>query len=366
MAGLIKIAIFSLLLSILLYPGFEKLYLYRQTIKLEDLTMAPLSFLGENRTILSNDDKFTRYGTKYKELDLLPNRDLFIGIKNEFLFHNRWVNLTEEKNRVFEERLSMVGDYYEKIKNGSYSLIVYGPATNELDIYYLIYKLEVILPKIYGDSKNYGYFDLDNYCEIFLPSAEDKCTLCKDIVRIFIKENKTCDSLAWKTADYYSKNFHKICKLNELTANTKLKVNMLGNGFFIPDKCQNGGKLLTNYNDKAFRIDDVISVLYLATAILMLVYFRKNTKLCGYIFLTLLILFLPLNLFNESYVSEYYTNESAYAYFEMAMPPELKASEVTYSAQFDKPASIAKATLVTKKGELKFPILRYGGKFNQS
>mgnify|MGYP001614446213 CR=1 FL=1 len=173
-SDLVKYIVFSLALAMLIYPGFEKLYLYKQTYELEDLVMDPLGFLGENQTSLSNDDKFTRYGTKYSSLDLLPNRDLFIGIKNEFKFHERWENLTLERDRGLEERIGMINDYYEKIKNGTYTSIIYGPNTHELDIYFLIYKLQVYLPV---NSKERAYNDLDNYCEIFLPSTEHKCTL---------------------------------------------------------------------------------------------------------------------------------------------------------------------------------------------
>src|SRR3989338_2277977 len=113
---LIKVIVVSLVLATLIYPGFERLYLYKQNNELEDLVMAPLEFLGKDQIILSNNDKFTRYGTNYKELDLLRERDLFIGIKNEFLFHEKWVNLSEERNRVFEERLTILkNNFYKKL-----------------------------------------------------------------------------------------------------------------------------------------------------------------------------------------------------------------------------------------------------------
>ena len=88
MKNLYWFIIFSFVLAMLIYPGFDKLYFYRQTNILEDLVMAPLAFLGENQTILSNDDKFTRYKTKYNGLDLLRERDLFIGIDlQQFTIH---------------------------------------------------------------------------------------------------------------------------------------------------------------------------------------------------------------------------------------------------------------------------------------
>ena len=73
--------------------------------------MAPLTFLGEEQVILSNDDKFSRYNTKYQSLDLVRGNDLFIGIKNEFLPHGRWVNIDEERDRINRERWSDLINY---------------------------------------------------------------------------------------------------------------------------------------------------------------------------------------------------------------------------------------------------------------
>src|SRR3989344_43769 len=206
---LIKVIVVSLVLATLIYPGFERLYLYKQTNELEDLVMAPLEFLGKDQIILSNNDKYTRYGTNYKELDLLRERDLFIGIKNEFLFHEKWVNLSEERNRIKRERWDDLINLRTKLSNNEYSVIIYGPATVELDLYSLIR----------GEN-------LDNHCEIFLLSEEHKCTLCKYTTRIFFRENEICDNIMSDILDYYADNFYRICRFDELAANFKIRGTM--------------------------------------------------------------------------------------------------------------------------------------------
>ncbi len=353
MGGLIKIAIFSLILSILLYPGLEKLYLYRQTNILEDLVMAPLSFLGENQTILSNDDKFTRYGTVYKSLDLARGSDLFIGIKNEFKFHEIWVNLTSERDRVFEEKLDIDKEKIAKLRNGKYSMIVYGPFTQESDIYYWIYGLKQLAKESEKDS-----IVLDNYCELFLPSTEHKCILCKDINRVFFRDNQTCSSLTSNVIKHYKNNFYKICGFDELYANTRLKMILLANGFFIRDKCENGGRLLTYYNDKTINFNYLIQFIYLSLIITTFLLLRNKRRFMIFILILVLSSLPFLYTFDKVYTSDYYRNESAYAYFKFNqdLPKEFKVFEKSFSAKEKKTASIG-----TLQNKLNFT--RYGGNF---
>lgn len=357
MGDYIKVIVFSLVLATLFYPGLEKLYLYRQTYILEDLVMAPLGFLGENQTILSNDDKFTRYGTNYKELDLLPNRDLFVGIKNEFKFHEKWVNLSVERDRIIEERTATINNYYEKIKNGTYPFIVYGPNTHELDIYFLIYKLQVYLP---ANSKERGYDDLDNYCEIFLPSTEHRCTLsCKNVLRVFFKDNGACGKIMSGIINYYSDNFYEICRRDEFSANVLLRRVMGTNSFFIQDKCKNGGKLLSDYNSKAFRTNSIVNLLYIFLIIFAFKVFKSKPKLSLYIFLILLILFMPVRMFNDNHISKEYANESKYAYSVFNLPKQLVDLEKSYDAQRMEKANIYKIEPPLDH------LTRYGGDFSK-
>lgn len=311
--NLIKVVIFSLVLAALLYPGLEKLYLYRQTYILEDLVMGPLAFLGENQTILSNNDKFTRYGTNYKSLDLVRGNDLSIGIKQEFKFHERWINLTQERNRVTQDRIDLLSDFHRGLSNEEYSLIIYGPGTPKLDLYHLV-----------KDSSKF----VDNYCEIFLLSTEHKCLLCSDVIRVFFKYNQTCNSLIPQVIKYYTNNFYKICRADELIANTRLKTFLMLNGFFMKERCSGGGRLLIDYNSKSFRINDLLNLLYLSLVIIGSFFLKFKMKLMAIIFVVIIILlFLPLNIFNDSYISKQYVNESAYAYSNLALPIELSEIE---------------------------------------
>ncbi len=308
----IKIFILSLVLATLIYPGFEKLYLYKQTVNLEDLVMAPLGFLGENKTILSNDDKFTRYGTKYKSLDLLRGRDLFIGIKSEFKFHEKWANLEEERSRVFLERWKQLDNIYRQLKNGEYSLIVYGPLESTLDIFWLMQFNQIYRERIL-DKENYE--NLDDYCELFLLSTAHGCNECQDQIRIFLKENKSCEKIIPKIGDYYSKNFYKICKLDEITANVGLRTMLLGDNLLVNANCKEGGRLLMRYNDKTFRFIDFLSILSLSILILIFnKYSLKNKKGLSLALLVLTILiFLSLINSNYKYFINYGVNETEYA-----------------------------------------------------
>lgn len=356
--NLIKVVVFSLVLATLLYPGLEKLYLYRQTYILEDLVMAPLSFLGKDQTILANDDKFTRYETKYKNLDFVRGDNLFIGIKNEFKFHERWINLTEEKQRVFNERIYILYDLYQKISNNYYSSVIYGPFSDESDLVRLYYALQMT-----EDPSKSGLSNLDNYCELFLPTTEHRCTLCKGLIRVFFRENETCNYFMPKILDYYSKNFYKICSLNELTANIQVRETMAGNGFFILDKCKNGGTLLSDYNNKDFRLNDYLNIFYLSLLVATLVLFKFKRKLSVYGLLLLIILLLPLNILNNNFVSDYALNETSYAYTNKSLlddqrfPQNIKAQEILHDASYYAPAEI---------GELEQKDLIDAGRYNNN
>ena len=336
MGKIFKVVVFSLALAVLIYPGFEKLYLYRQTNILEDLVMAPLDFLGEGQTILSNDDKFTRYGTKYEGLDLVRGQDLSIGIKNEFKFHERWVNLNEERSRVALERIDMLDNFHRKLSSGEYSLIIYGPGTPKLDLYHLV-----------KDSSKF----VDDYCEIFLLSTEHKCLLCSDVIRVFFKYNQTCNSIIPQIIEDYTNNFYKICRADELIANTRLKMFLMLNGFFIKEKCS-GGRLLTDYNDKEFRLNDFLNLLYLLLVIIGLFFLKFKIKLMAIIFVvTIILLFLPLNIFNNNFISKDYANESAYAYSNLALPIEL--SEIEELKSVDNKWPVTAITIGVNKEQLR-------------
>ncbi len=313
MKNLYRFIIFSLVLAMLIYPGLEKLYLYKQTIVLEDLVMTPIGFLGENQTIISNNDKFTRYGTKYKELDLLPNRDLFIGIKNEFLFHEKWVNLTEERERVFEERLTILKNYfYKKFYEGYYSMVVYGPSSKELDIYQVLQLSQDLIRRGLNNNKA---SDVDKYCRIVLPSNEHRCLNCDSGIRIFLKEIEICNEAISRINNYYGNNFVRICKSDEYFADIIVKAYLSQNGFSINANCKEGGRLLMNYNDKNIRLNDLLNVLYLSIIFLIIINLKRKKHLIVLLLCLLAIFasFIYLYKFNDGYVANiYYQNASSF------------------------------------------------------
>lgn len=348
---LVMAVLFSLILATLLYPGLEKLYLYKQTNILEDLVMGPLAFLGENQTILSNDDKFARYNTKYKSLDLLPNRDYFIGIKNEFNFHERWANLNEERERIKTERWSSLKDFRKKVAENTYAMFAYGPDTVESDLYYILTTQSKVV---------------DNYCEIFLPSTEHRCILCKYVIRTFFRENETCSSIVQEVLDYYANNFYKICRIDELTANFQVRGVIGYNGFYLSDRCENGGTLLTDYNDKDFRMDDFLNILYSSLLIATVILFKFKRRLIIYVLGILIILWLPLGVFNDNFVSDTYLNESSYIYAHKSLLdsknlPQSLESETIHDADYYAPAIIYE---ISQKDF--FPIGRYTNDPSQS
>ena len=333
-SNVFKVLIFSLALAVLIYPGFEKLYLYRQTNILEDLVMAPLDFLGEGQTILSNDDKFTRYGTKYEGLDLVRGSDLFIGIKNEFLPHTKWINLSEERDRVFKEKQMQLGDFNAKLSDGEYSLVVYGPNTFESDIFQLIYSLK--------NMKNgIRTILLDDYCEIFLPSAEHKCVACKDTIRAFFKDKEVCNKFLPEVVNHYTNAFFKICRYDEFVANIKLKSRLAENGFFIKDKCSGGGRLLSTYTNKLFTLTNLLNLAYLSLILTALFFLKfKHGKIFIIIFLVIFLLYFPLNIFNSNYITTSYINESNYTYATVNIPAQLLRLEELKPAQTENPAKL--------------------------
>ncbi len=305
----LKVVVLSLVLATLIYPGFTKLYFYREAIKFEDLVMGPLAFLGENQTILSNDDKFTRYGTKYNSLYLVRGSDLSIGIKNEFLFHEKWMNLTTERKRVFEERLIMLrNDFYKKLYEGHYSAIVYGPHIT-LDISQIVQLSQDIVKQ--GLNSNEGS-DIDNYCRIVLPTAEHRCLICESGIRVFLKEAKICKDAISQVNDYYRNNFFRACKSDEYFADIVLKGYLSQNGFSINANCKEGGRLLSNYNEKALRLSDLLNILYLSIVFLMIINLKRKKHLIAILCLLAIFAF-SVYQFNDRYIANiYYQNASSF------------------------------------------------------
>ena len=275
--------------------------------------MAPLAFLGENQTILSNDDKFTRYKTKYNGLDLLRERDLFIGIKNEFKFHDKWVNISEERERVFEERLTILkNNFYKKLYEGTYSMIVYGPSSKESDIYQI---LQLSQDLIRRGLNNNEASDVDRYCRIVLPSNEHRCLTCDSGLRIFLKETKICNEVIARINDHYSNNFVRICKSDEYFADIIVKAYLSQNGFSMNANCKEGGRLLINYNEKAIRLNDLLNILYLSIIFLIIINLKRKKNLVVLLLCLLVIFasFVYLYKFNDRYVANiYYQNASSF------------------------------------------------------
>ena len=301
---IIKIILFSLVLAMLIYPGFDKLYFYSQRNELEDLSLGPFEFLGENQTILSNYDRFSRYNTKYKDLDILLNRDLFIGIKNEFLQHAKYVNLEQERSRVFLERWNQLNDTYNKLSRGEYSLIVYGPLESTLDLFWLVQ-----FNQLYQETDS-NKVDIDDYCLLSLHSTEHGCNECNEQIRIFFKDNKTCEKTLPYISDYYSNNFHKICKLDEITANS-LRTMLIIDKLFVNATCKDGGRLLIRYNNKIFRPIDILNIIYLS-ALFLFAFARKRKTRLLITLVVLIILALFLYLANENYVKMIPVDETLY------------------------------------------------------
>ncbi len=258
MGGLIKIAIFSLTLAILIYPGLEKLYLYRQTIKFEDLVMAPFGFLGKDQTILSDLDRFSRYNTKYTSLELLNGNNLAIGIKNEFKFHEKWVNLTKERERVYDERLQGINESYTSLLNNTYSMIVYGPPVTSGDLASLVYRAG------WGDPE---YVESQGLCALILFSPEQKCNDCQFMLAVDL-DKESCENSIGKLNKYYNDNFGKYLAIegfrNYITIDGKTSV-----------ECKSGGSLLKNYTDHYFRLRHLLNIIYLSVALFLIINFNK-------------------------------------------------------------------------------------------
>lgn len=312
MKFLIKCILLSLILAGLVYPGFEKLYLYAQKNKLDDVILGPFSFLGENQTILSNYDRFTRYGISYKELSLLGNRDLSIGIKSEFLSHGKWVNIEKERARVSLDRLVQLKNNIKRLANGEYSMIAYGPDETSLDLFWLVQFNQFFRENSPDKIK---YINLDDYCEVYLPSTEHSCNECKNELRVFFKENETCNKFVPKIRDYYNKNLYKICRTDQVTANVNLRVMLLTNGLFVNATCKEGGKLLIRYNNKSFGYIPLINVIYLSAILSALLLFAegKKKKISFILMMSILVLsFIIVDELNYGYFKNYYVNETAY------------------------------------------------------
>lgn len=268
-----KTMLFSLVLSTLLYPGLDKFYLYREAIKFEDLVMAPLEFLGENQVILSDLDRFSRYNTKYKSLELLRGNNLAIGIKNEFNFHEKWGNLTKERERVYKERRQDISESYANLLNKTYSMMLFGPPVTSGDLSFLI-----------GEAGlgNPGYAEKQGFCTLILFSAEQKCNDCQFMLAVIL-DKEHCEKSIDKLNRYYNDNFDKFCQFDKSLTNDYFRNQLAIEGFrnylTIDGKtsaeCKGGGSLLGEYVNKSFRLRSLLNLVYLSVIIFLLLNFNK-------------------------------------------------------------------------------------------
>ena len=263
----VKVLIFSLALAVLIYPNFQKLYLYRETIKFEDFVMAPLGFLAEDQVILSDSDRFSRYNTNYKSLELLRGNNLLIGIKNEFLFHEKWVNISAERERVYDERLQAINESYKKLLNGTYSLIVVGPAVSSGDLKYLTERAHL---NNTSSAKEHGY------CTLIWFTAEQKCNSCQFLLGILMN-NETCNQFIRKDTftPYVMEKFGEFCKLDKILIENYYHILSDVHGI-ASVKCEEGNTLLLdNYVKKTFQFTDFLRIIYLA-GLISILFFRQK------------------------------------------------------------------------------------------
>ncbi len=280
MKDYLKIMVLSLVLALLVYPGFDKLYLYREAIQFEDLVMAPLGFLGKDQTILSDLDRFSRYNTEYKSLELLNGNNLAIGIKNEFKFHERWVNLTKERERVYNERLQEINKTYTSLLNNTYSMVVYGPPVTSGDLAYLVQRAG------WGDP---GYVENQGLCALILFSPEQKCNDCQFMLAVDL-DKESCEKSIGKLNKYYNDNFDKFCQFDKSLTNDYFRKYLAIEGFrnYITvggktsAECKGGGSLLEDYTDRYFRLRHFLNIIYLSVILFLLLNFIKRTNLLNY------------------------------------------------------------------------------------
>ena len=263
--NLLRFITFSLLISVLIYSGLDKLYLYRETIKFEDITMAPFGFLGENQAILSDLDRFSRYNTNYKSLELLNGNNLAIGIKNEFNFHEKWVNLTAEKERVYNERLQDINKSYLNLLNNTYSMILFGPPVTSGDLSFLTSLTGLGNPE---------YAETRGFCTLILFTAEQKCNDCQFMIATIL-DKESCEKSISRLNEYYNDNFGKFCKFDRSLTNDYFGKYLTIEGFrhylTIDGKtsaeCKEGGSLLRDYTDNYFRLRDLIKLVFISVII---------------------------------------------------------------------------------------------------
>jgi len=200
-------------------------------------------------------------GFEDEKFEKLPDRKHypvahFDGWYEQGLVKLGYVNLSEWYVDTPQE---IYDDYANKIRNGTYSLMLLGPPE-------WIKLTEVVQQAASKEMKT-------QYCQIILPDLTYISSNGRHDVQLFFADQNDCKTLLQRTNDYYQKNFNNICKKSPLVANDIVKPTLQREGITISETCTQTKDKLLYWDSQAFYVSPIIFLISLA--ILFYIYKRQ-------------------------------------------------------------------------------------------
>ena len=242
-----RIGFQTIFVLILILPGLIRVGLVAEGDYLQWLVDQPLRIIPEQSGTLVEGDVIK---LNVGNLDVIPLNYIVVEeLTNKngrlsFMNHLSQKLPRKELYSFTERELS----YVEKIRNGSYTLIVEGPP--------FWWTISRIKSKAF-DYANLGYHNVRVPNQYFLSHGG------RHNVLLLFKSKSHAEFMRNMMFEYYEAVFDKICDIDKFTANQIIPNELYRNKIIFKRQCHFGGDLTTDYPDKRyfFQASDVWTIL---------------------------------------------------------------------------------------------------------
>ena len=248
-----RIAATTILIFLVVSPGLLRIDLYARVHRLRELIDHPLSFIpSQEEEILMEGEliKINQEGKDVIPLDYILIEDAFRDMRDDGLHEHltsrfNYGNRTNFKD-VFYQATKREATYAKKLKDGKYSLIVYGPP----------YWWTIV--RVYNsvwEKIPFGYYD------VYIPNKNFLSQMGRQQTTLLFKDELHARFMREKIREHYYSSFDEICRIDEFTAENTVKETLKINNILLNKTCVAGGDLIREYQNEVKMIQgkDVIA-----------------------------------------------------------------------------------------------------------
>ncbi|GEM_PF-1431485 len=267
------------LFLMMIYVDYSRIPLEMQVVEVRREVEGALSLIPKtSKNILIEGQVMKHHITRFLEGE--PSFEVIeFGSQLDRGFNDKKYKGLVDASKI--ESLPEYSVYKEKIVQGDFDVMIYGPPSWEtlLNIIYTTYSTE--------DNLFYCVFTLPNLAYVAQDGVHETTVMFPDY--------DVCNAFSKDLSNYYQIHFQNICKIDETVANNIVR-NVLGaNYIYLDIECVNGGSFISYYSKHRnnFTFGDLARFgLIVLIAFTYLEYKRKNKRIWLLITLTLTLLLL--------------------------------------------------------------------------